>query len=474
MDNVTILQALGQADSEKVGEVVRDYLRGVCRDILFDVMTTEVSLLCGPAYHPDKSSDFCRAGSAPGYAYIESRREEVIRPRVRRRDEAGRSEEATLKSYAAVQDAGEAQRLLIEAIVAAGSMRKVGNLVNNQRGSGKSQVSQLWRQAGIEKFAELRSRRLDVDENGEPRDWLALMLDGVHLAKDLLAVVALGVTADGKKVVLDFEIGASENATVTSALVSRLVERGFKPGGNRPLLAILDGSSPLRQAVIKHFPTARNQRCLVHKARNLKRYLSKRHWHELDAYFSRLRKVQGAEAALEVVNELDAFLKSKNAAAHKSLHEAGLDLIRVHLLETPATLHVSFLSTNNIENVIKNTRRATGRVNRWRSETDQAARWLAFGMLDAEKGFKRLSHRNDLPVLINHLEKNIDIENLEKLKGKLPDWLREEALSELAKARELEDDAAAQKSRPSSTPLRTTPSASLTTNLTPITQSDNL
>lgn len=459
MDNVTILQVLGQVDSEKFGEVVRDYLRGVARDIMLDVMNAEVSQLCGSAYHPDKSSAFCRAGSAPGYVYIESHREEVVRPRVRRRDETGRSDEATLNSYAAAQDAGEAHRLLRESIIAAGSMRKVGNLVNKQRGSGKSQVSQLWMQAGIEKFAELRSRRLDADENGEPRDWLALMLDGVWLAKDLLAVVALGVTTDGKKVVLDFEIGASENATVVSALVSRLVERGFKPGGNRPLLAVLDGSSPLRQAVIKHFPTARNQRCLIHKERNLKRYLSKRHWHELEAYFSRLRKVQGAEAALEVVNELDTFLKSKNAAAHKSLHEAGLDLIRVHLLETPATLHVSFLSTNNIENMIKNIRRATGRVNRWRSETDQAARWLAFGMLEAEKGFKRLSHRNDLPVLINHLEKNIDIDNLEKLKGKLPDWLREEALSELAKA---------------SIPLRATPSASLTPNLTPIAQPDNL
>lgn len=80
-------------------------------------------------------------------------------------------------------------------------------------------------------------------------DWLVLMLDGVRLANELWAVVALGVAMDGTKHMLDFELGASENAEVTTALVSRLVERGFSPKeGCRPL-CVLDGSKSLRKGL---------------------------------------------------------------------------------------------------------------------------------------------------------------------------------------------------------------------------------
>ncbi len=105
-----------------------------------------------------------------------------------------------------------------------GATRRVGKVVHNQRGSSKSSVSRLWQEVGREKLAQLRGRPLDVDSNGKPRDWLALMLDGVALAKDVLAVVAIGITVEGWKVVLDFELGASENVTVATAVVGRIVK----------------------------------------------------------------------------------------------------------------------------------------------------------------------------------------------------------------------------------------------------------
>ena len=425
MDKGSVLQALGQVSAEEAGEVFREYLRGAAREMLVGVMAEEVTTLCGAAYHPSEEGEFYRAGSAEGYAYVESRREDMVRPRVRRRVGDDTTQEVTLESYRAAQDASEAQRLLLEALVGR-SMRRVGKVVNKQRGSSKSTVSRLWQKVGREKFAQLRRRPLGVDSDGKPRDWLALMLDGVVLAKDMLAVVAIGITVEGWKVVLDFELGASENVTTASAVVARIVQRGFAPSGNRPLLAVLDGSDALRKAVVKHFPDARVQRCLVHKARNLKRYLARQEWPELEEYFSWLRKVQGGEAALEVLLELDKFLERKNKSAHESLHEAGLDLIRVHLLDTPSTLHVSFLSTNMIENTFRNFRYESGRVNRWRAETDQAMRWLATGLLAAEEGYHRLSHYRDLSVLVAHLATRKDEKNLEALQEKLPNWLRGE------------------------------------------------
>lgn len=147
------------------------------------------------------------------------------------------------------------------------------------------------------------------------------------------------------------------------------------------------------------------QRCLVHKERNIRGKLSKRHWGELARMFKRLRQVQGQQAGEEVVAELVAFLKPLNAEALNSLQEAGDELIALHRLNAPSTLHRSLLSTNAIENAFRNTRRKLGRVTRFRAETDQATRWLAYALTEAEKGFRRISGHRDLPQLLKALEK---------------------------------------------------------------------
>jgi transposase-like protein len=72
------------------------------------------------------------------------------------------------------------------------------------------------------------------------------------------------------------------------------------------LYVVLDGSDALRVAVRKFFPDAIVQRCLVHKERNIKGKLSKRHWGELSRFFTRLRSVQGLAAAQEVGGVLEA------------------------------------------------------------------------------------------------------------------------------------------------------------------------
>ena len=158
----SVLEVLGQVRVADVGRVFREYLRGVAREILSGVMAEEVCTLCGPAYHPEPTATCYRSGSARGYVHMEARREEVNRPRVRRRTEEGATEEVVLNSYSAAQDPSEVHRLLLDALVAAGSMRKVGKIVKGQRGSSRSQVSRLWRQVGQEKFAELRHTDLSA------------------------------------------------------------------------------------------------------------------------------------------------------------------------------------------------------------------------------------------------------------------------------------------------------------------------
>jgi len=395
MNEVSLLQSLGQVSASETGQVFRDFLRGHVRQMISEVMAAEVTELCGPKHSP-RDGDHYRAGSSPGRVLYEGEREEVVRPRVRRAAPGGTGQEVELSSYRVANDPEQLQSEVIAAIVAGVSTRSVEAIKPNSPGVGRSNASRLWQEAGGKLVDALRSR--DLAET----NWCVLMLDGIRLSQDQVAVAAIGIDHDGRKHVLDFALGSSESLEVSRELVSRLVTRGFKC--ERRLFALLDGSDALRGAVKEFFPSAVVQRCLVHKERNIKGKLSKRHWGELSRLFKRLRGVQGSAAAEEVFGELAAFLKPINAEAFKSLHEAGDDLLALHRLEVPSTLHRSLLSTNAIENSFLNVRRKLGRVTRFRAETDQASRWLSYALLEAEKGFRKISGHASLGSLIAALE----------------------------------------------------------------------
>ena len=397
MSQCSLIELLGQASVSEAGGIFREYLRGGVRMMLAEVMATEVAQLCGAKYHPNEGAACHRSGSASGYVVWEGNREDVKRPRVRRGKSDGSTEEVRLRTYESARQLDQLHGMVLRALTAGVSGREMSDVHPTSPGVSKSSVSRLWIQAGKKFVDELRTR--DIASG----DWLVLMLDGIVLSRDQTAIVAIGITSAGTKHVLDFELGSTENYEVCRDLVGRLIERGFTP--SRRLLGVLDGSAALKKAVRKFFPDAEIQRCLVHKERNIRGRLSKRDWGELARHFKRLRQVQGAEAAREVLVELEGFLRKKNLEALASLHEAGEELIALHLLNVPSTLHKSLLSTNMIENSFRNTRRKLGRVSRFRAETDQASRWLAYALLEVEKGFHRIAGWRDLPALARALER---------------------------------------------------------------------
>ncbi len=397
MDQFSELRGLGQIESSEAGRVFREFLRGQVRQSLVNIMAEEVRELCGPKYRPMVDADCYRGGTAEGVVLCEGRRERVARPRVRRTKGDGTTEEVRLATYASAGEPGQLDDMLLRAIVAGASGREMKQVHPESPRTSRSSVSRLWKKEGVKLVARLRDRDI------ASQDWLALMLDGIRLSKDQLAVVALGIAADGTKQILDFQLGSSENFEVCRDLVSRLVSRGF--AATHGLLVVLDGADALRKAVLTFFDDAVIQRCVIHKERNIRGRLSKRHWGDLARLFKRLREVQGEAAGREAYAAIERFLADKNAVALESLHEAGEELIALHRLNVPATLHVSLLSTNLIENSFRNTRRKLGRVTRFRAETDQASRWLAAALLEAENGFRRLIGYKDLPRLAEALAK---------------------------------------------------------------------
>lgn len=396
MTDCNICETLGQVSSREAASVFRDFLRGSVRQMICEVMASEVTELCGPKHRPNDSG-YVRAGSSPGRVLVDGQREEVVRPRIRQEDANGVQQEVNLGTCQAAGDPEQLTASIIQALASGVSTREIKNVKPDSPGVSKSNVSRHWQQVGHKFVDEFRGRDLSS------QNWVAMMLDGIRLSKDQLAVVALGITDEGLKIVLDFELGSSESAEVSKDLVRRLNKRGF--ACKRRLFVVLDGSDALRSAVKEFFPDSVVQRCLVHKERNIRSKLSRKHWGELARLFKRLREVQGKDAAEEVVQELEEFLEGKNAESLKSLREAGEDLIALQTLNVPNTLHRNLLSTNAIENSFRNTRNKLGRVTRFRAETDQATRWLAFALLEVGKGFRRISGYQDLPRLMAALEK---------------------------------------------------------------------
>jgi len=395
MDNVSLIERLAQAEDSEVGEAFESFMQTAARAAFTAVMFKEVETLCGKAYHPDPEGEHQRAGSAPGRYFFGTEEFKVSRPRVRSHKD-GKSKEVRLTSYEAAQGRDSLHNAMLRAFMAGVPSREQSRVFNNASGTSPSEVSRLWESEGLQCIKQVRGRDLSLE------DYVVLMLDGIWLSDDLCVIVALGITIGGEKNILDFQVGSSENHEVCTDLLTRIEERGFKP--KRRLLVVLDGSKALRSGVRKKWPDVIIQRCLIHKERNIKGYLSRRHHGELRRLFDRLRKAEGLAAAEECLKELRIFLKGKNAQALVSLEEAGEELLAVHRLGAPSTLNKTLLNTNCIENPFRNVRTKLRRVSRWRPETQMASKWMAYALLEAEHGFRRVTGYAALPKLAEILQ----------------------------------------------------------------------
>ena len=110
MNDSNLLQTLGQVSTASAGEVLRDHLRGLVREMITDVIAEEVTELCGPRHQPT-GGDFYRAGTAPGRVIHDGQREPIVRPRVRQRNATGGSEEVSLETYKAANSFSKGQAI---------------------------------------------------------------------------------------------------------------------------------------------------------------------------------------------------------------------------------------------------------------------------------------------------------------------------------------------------------------------------
>jgi transposase-like protein len=372
---------------------------GVGLGVLTELMEEEVDDVVGPKGKQNTERTSVRHGHEEGSVTLGGRRVEVRRPRMRTADG---EDEVALQTYRHFADRDPLARVVLERMLAGVSTRRyqrtqepVGEEVElGARSTSKSAVSRTFVQRTRQALGELMCRQLS------DLRLAVMMLDGLEL-KGRMMIVALGITTEGVKIPLGLWEGSTENATVATALLSDLVERGLDP--EQGMLFVLDGSKALRKAVRSVFGEVPVQRCLWHKERNVLGHIAERDRPPVKARLRRAWRETDYPRALGQLQALASELERTHPGAAGSLREGMEETLTVIALGINGRLRRTLESTNPCESMIDCVRTTQRNVKHW-SSGEMGLRWTAAGMLEAERQFRKVIGYTQLPQLAVAIE----------------------------------------------------------------------
>jgi transposase-like protein len=235
-------------------------------------------------------------------------------------------------------------------------------------------------------------------------DFVSIFIDGKRYAKDGL-LIALGVTIDGKKVILGIEQTSTENALVVDRFFDKLIERGLKFEAG--ILFIVDGSKGLIKSIETKFQEyAFIQRCLWHKRENVIRYLSKSQQEICKRRLQSAYQKTNYKEAKDALEILYQELSQINQTAANSLLEGLEETLTLHHLGLAPELCKSLNTTNCIESVMSCLSQYTDKVDRWHNSY-QLLRWTAASLLQIEPYLQRVQGFRYLKVLRFKMQEEI-------------------------------------------------------------------
>jgi transposase-like protein len=360
--------------------------------VMQQMLTEELAGIVGPKHAklPGRVGNW--HGTTTGQVVLGSQKVTAARPRGRFVD-GGEVELATWQCFAS-EDL--LRQVVVERMLAGVATRRHVDVTEpvgpiDGKATSKSAVSRRFKAATEAALSDLLARDLSALETA------VLMIDGLNVA-DQMITVALIITADGTKVPVGLMLGDTENSVVVTALLADLVARGLR--FEHGILAVLDGSKALRKAAVKVFgERALIQRCTLHKRRNVIGYLPVDERDAIDRRLALAFAQPDPAKGLKACRELARQLEPNHPDAAASLREGLEEMFTVADLGVTGRLRRSLTNTNCIESMISITRTTTGRVKNWHDGT-MKKRWIAAGMLEAERSFRRLKGYAEMPSFV--------------------------------------------------------------------------
>ena len=283
-------------------------------------------------------------GSAKGSVVLGGRAVKTERPRGRMTSGG----EIELDTWKAFSSADLLNSLVVERMLAGVATRRHADVAEpigdeldaRSKSASKSAVSRRFVAATTKAMGELMARDLS------DLDVAVLMIDGLDVAGSCV-VVALVITTDGTKVPVGLWMGDTENKTVVTALLSDLVARGLDSEDG--VLCVIDGAKALAAGIKKVFgETAKVQRCVLHKRRNLDGHLPKELAAVIDKRLALIFAQPDAAKGLAAAQALAKELEADHPDAAASLREGLDDMFTVRRLGVGGTLAATLTTTNSI------------------------------------------------------------------------------------------------------------------------------
>ena len=375
---------------------------GLCLDagqqVLHTMMEQDREQLCGPKHVPNPARRAVRGGSTRGEVTLGGRR--ILVPRLRARSVDGHELALPSFTYAAGRDPLDARTL--EAIAIGVTTRQYCRALDplpagiRERAVSKSSVSRRFVALTSAQLATWLARPLaDVDVR-------IVFIDGLHFREHVI-LLALGVDSQGQKHVLALHEGTTENATVCQALLTDLRARGLDL--DRPMLVVIDGGGGLRKALRETCgATAVVHRCQVHKRRNVLEHLPEAMRPRVRRVLAEAYELADAALAKRRLLQLAAGLDHTHPGAAASLREGLDETLTLQRLGVTGALYRTLRSTNAIENLNGLVGHFVHNVRRWR-DGRMLVRWIAAGLQEVTRSFRRLRGHRDLAAFIRALDR---------------------------------------------------------------------
>jgi putative transposase len=356
------------------------------------VMYIDREEVAGPDYHP-KDCAIQKWASQGGSIYMADQKIAVEHPRLR-----GPETEIALQSYQKMKEPGGFSEELLSKILRGISCRKYSETVIETAGAfgvSANSVSRHIVAATAKKLEEFKERDLSQFTP------FAIFIDTINRAGAAF-MVSLGIDLEGKKQVLGFWEGATENNEVCKDLFSDLERRGLKL--SKKIIWVTDGGSGVIKALKDKFGKRLiHQRCTIHKDRNIQRHLPKKYRRVAHLRYRIALEQTSYIDAKQMLMEFEKWLRKINESAADSLLEAIDEILTLHRLEVPALLRKTLHSTNPIESMFSTVRDCESNIKRYRG-TSMAQRWLAAVCLHCEQGFKRIKGYASIASMVQKIE----------------------------------------------------------------------
>lgn len=364
-----------------------------------EMLQEEVTRLAGQKH--SRVGVASRWGEQPGSVYLGDEKFRIEVPRLRDTD---KNLEVPLESYTYLQSPRSMDEPLMKKVLlglCTQRYEETARSIPEAFGLSKSTVSKRFIRASARKLSELMNRKLDRE------DIIGIFVDGKSFAEDGI-VLAVGITLDGKKIILGFVQTATENALVLKQFFESLMERGLEY--REGLLFVVDGSKGILKAIQEVFKGhAIIQRCQWHKRENVLSYLPKNLQGEFKAKLTDAHHKPTYQEAKAALSKIRKELTLINQSAAESLDEGLEETLTLHRLGLFDKLGISFKTTNVIESIQARIAQHTDKVDYWKT-SDQKHRWIATSLLDIEPRLRKVKGMKSLPLLRMAIKRELGLD----------------------------------------------------------------